>query len=164
MFARRPGDGDGLVGSPLRNSSFGGFGTTAPSSTPIRPANGDLSPTVASPPRQASMSMLTQELQRTKLDAARSAASASASASAVGMQRTKSGGSTGGGRAVSGQSAVGRERIEEEQDLFDMDELGDPNRMASAPRPIPNGGISGERERRGSGEFGAIGQGRSTPK
>lgn len=109
--------------------------------------------------------MLTQELQRTKLDAARSQAAAS-----VGMTRTKSGGSTGGRtsleRAVSG-SSVGRERIEEEQDMFDMDELGDQSK--AAPRPIPNG-----HSQRSSGtysgspsanepNFGAIG-GHRTPK
>ena len=174
VFARgnRPADGDGLVGSPLRNSSFGGFATSAP-----RPshANGDLSPTVSSPPRQASMSMLTQELQRTKLDAARSQA-------AVGMTRTKSGGSSAGGggrssleRAVSGQS-VGRERIEEEQDLFDMEELGDGSFKAGSPRLMPNGGASQRSSGSGGGgvysgspsgsgepNFGAIG-GHRTPK
>lgn len=161
MFARRPADGDGPVGSPLRNTSFGGFGTTTSRST-----NGDLSPTVASPPRQASMSMLTQELQRTKLDAARS----HQAAASVGMTRTKSGGSTGGRssleRVVSGQS-VGRERIEEEQDMFDMDEIGDPSRGAA--RPIPNGnsrsnsGNLGGSPRADEPDFGAIG-GHRTPK
>ena len=179
MFSRRPADGDGLVGSPLRNSSFGGFSNTIPNNNAAatsRPtANGDLSPTVASPPRQAAMSMLTQELQRTKLDAARSHAAA---ASSVGMTRTKSGGSTGRSsleRAVSGQS-VGRERIDEEQvDMFDMEDMqvgdaggGRGGGAGASPRAIPNG-----RERRsgsfsrspgeGEGRFGAIG-GHRTPK
>lgn len=146
----------GQVGSPLRNASS--YFTTVPPRT-----NGDLSPTVSSPPRQASMSMLTKELQRTKLDAANSGASA------VGMTRTMSNGSTGRSsldRAMSSTS-VGRERIEEEQELFDMDEFVDPSR--SAPRVINSNGSarssgqwSGNRgfgSSPGNGEagFGAIG-------
>ena len=155
-------DAEGHMGSPLRNP---GFAFTSSSS---RPTSGDLSPTVSSPPRQASMSMLTQELQRTKLDAARSQA-----ATAVGMTRSVSNGSTGRtslDRALSTHS-VGRERIDEEQDLFDMDELGDPSR--SAPRTIPNGSSSsgGAWNARPFGSspghiepgFGAIG-GHRTPK
>jgi hypothetical protein len=117
------GDGEGVIGSPLRHESAY-FPTTDSR------ANGDLSPTVNSPPRQASMSMLTKELQRTKLDAANS------QAGAVGMVRTASNGSTGRtslDRAMSSNS-VGRERIDEEQELFDMDEVVDGSR--TAPRPI----------------------------
>ena len=125
-------DTEGHVGSPLRN-----YGLAS-----ARPTSGDLSPTVSSPPRQTSMSMLTQELQRTKLDAARSQAAA-----AVGMTRTVSNGSTGRtslDRAMSSHS-VGRERIDEEQDLFDMDEIGDLSK--TAPRTIPN------RENRSAGSW-----------
>ena len=133
MFSRgQPGrsDAEGHVGSPLRRdgSYFGSQSTRA---------NGDLSPTVSSPPRQASMSMLTQELQRTKLDNKLDAARSQAAA-AVGMTRSVSNGSasrTSLDRALSSAS-VGRERIEEEQDLFDMDEIGDPSR--TAPRIISN--------------------------
>lgn len=149
------------VGSPLRNASS--YFTAMPSRT-----NGDLSPTVSSPPRQASMSMLTKELQRTKLDAANAGASAGGVTSA-GMTRTMSNGSNGRSsldRAMSSTS-VGRERIEEEQELFDMDEFLDPSR--SAPRAInsnesarSSGQWSGNRgfgSSPGSGEtgFGAIG-------
>lgn len=140
--------------------SYGFFSASSPRT------NGDLSPTVSSPPRQASMSMLTQELQRTKVDIKRDAARSQA-ASAVGMTRTVSNGSTGRSsldRALSSAS-VGRERIEEEQELFDMDEIGDPSK--TAPRAIINpsarssGAWSGKAfgSPPGNGEptFGAIG-------
>ena len=128
IFARsQSGRNDG------RNYGFNFAASSSPRT------NGDLSPTVSSPPRQASMSVLTQELQRTKvdnkLDAARSQAAA-----AVGMTRTLSNGSTGRSsldRALSSAS-VGRERIDEEQELFDMDEIGDPSK--TQPRAIANVG------------------------
>ena len=69
MYARAQNgrsEQDPNLGSPLRHSGFG-FGMQS-----SRPTTGDLSPTFSSPPRQASMSMLTQGLQRTKIDAARS--------------------------------------------------------------------------------------------
>ena len=81
--------------------------------------------------------MLTQELQRTKVDSKRDAARTQAAA-AVGMTRTVSNGSNGRSsldRALSSAS-VGRERIEEEQEVFDMDEIGDPSK--TAPRVIIN--------------------------
>jgi hypothetical protein len=149
------GDGEG-VGSPLRNASSY-FGMAASRT------NGDLSPTISSPSRQASMSMLTKELQRTKLDAA------SSQAAAVGMTRTTSNGSTGRtslDRAMSTNS-VGRERIDEEQDLFDMDEV-DPSR--TAPRAIDPGSktsgsgpwVPGKAFGSLPGAFGAIGGHRTT--
>ena len=54
------------------------------------------------------------------------------------MTRTLSGGSTGRSSLDRARSAngVGPERIDEEQELFDMDELGDPSR--TAPRAIPS--------------------------
>lgn len=111
MFARSAmRDGVGHVGSPLRDSSFPTFGST--------PTNGDLSPSVSSPPRQASMSMLTQELQRTKLDAARSVSGQQAPV----PSRTLSNGSNGRAsmdRALSSNSVA--QRIEEDQEVFDMD-------------------------------------------
>ncbi|KAK3679116.1 hypothetical protein LTR37_021429 [Vermiconidia calcicola] len=161
MFTRNQtgrGEGEYTAASPLRNSSsyFG----------PSSRANGDQSPSVSSPPRQASMSMLTKELQRTKLDAT------SSQAAAVGMIRTLSNGSTGRtslDRALSGNN-VGRGRIEEEQELFDMDEVVDPSR--TAPRAINNdsnrnsgtwsgGRAFGSPPRDGEPTFGAIGGHRS---
>jgi len=86
------------------------------------------------------MSMLTQELQRTKLDAARSQGAPRTNGATPimppGPTRTLSNGSTGRkslDRAMSSNS-VGRERIDEEQELFDMDEITAPTR--SAPRPV----------------------------
>ena len=126
-------DGDGPMGSPLRNASFNYFSTTSR-------ANGDLSPTVSSPPRQASMSMLTQGLQRTKLDNKLDAVRSHAAASSVGMTRTLSNGSNGRtslDRTLSSASR-GRDKIDEEQELFDMDEIGDQSK--TAPRPIASNG------------------------
>lgn len=62
----------GHVGSPLRNSSL--HPGANPSSRPIPRTNvsGDTSPFVASPPRQSSMSMISQQLQRTRLQRAES--------------------------------------------------------------------------------------------
>ncbi|KAF2173585.1 hypothetical protein M409DRAFT_61933 [Zasmidium cellare ATCC 36951] len=133
MFARTAmRDGVGHVGSPLRDSSF-------PTSNPINSStNGELSPSVSSPPKQASMSMLTQELQRTKLDAARSVSGPQAPV----PSRTLSNGSTGRAsmdRALSTNS-VGQ-RIEEDQEVFDMD---------FEPKSNTNGG------------FGPVGGGRTS--
>ncbi|EME42136.1 hypothetical protein DOTSEDRAFT_73055 [Dothistroma septosporum NZE10] len=123
-------DGLGHVGSPLRDSSF-------PTSHPAGySSNGELSPGLSSPPRQASMSMLTQELQRTKLDAARGKR-------APVPTRTLSNGSasrTSMDRALSSNSVS--QRIEEEQELFSMD-------FDSTPK-------------RNDANFGAIGGGRTT--
>jgi hypothetical protein len=57
----------GHVGSPLRNSSL--HPGASPSSRPIGKPNvsGDSSPYLASPPRQSSMSLLSQNLKRTNL-------------------------------------------------------------------------------------------------
>jgi hypothetical protein len=62
----------GHVGSPLRNSSL--HPGASPSSRPIaRPSNsGDSSPYLASPPRKSSMSIISQQLQRTRLSRAES--------------------------------------------------------------------------------------------
>ncbi|CAL3969759.1 unnamed protein product [Diplocarpon coronariae] len=60
----------GHVGSPLRNSSL--HAGAAPSSRSVaRPGvSGDASPYLASPPRQSSMSIISQQLQRTRLSRA----------------------------------------------------------------------------------------------
>jgi hypothetical protein len=69
----------GHVGSPLRNSTL--HSGASPSPRPIaRPnASGDSSPYLASPPRQTSMSMsiISQQLQRTRLSRAESSSSES---------------------------------------------------------------------------------------
>jgi hypothetical protein len=127
----------GHVGSPLRNSSF------HPGASPNlramnRPTSGDTSPFVSSPPRHASMSMLSQQMQRTRLSGTggredtgsallpnplqplHPGISRVTSASSIGSQ----GGRLGIDRAVS-SSSINRERIEEEQGLFSMEEEED---------------------------------------
>ena len=149
VFGRTASDSTHHIGSPLRNAGF----------TFARTANGnggELSPSVSSPPKQASMSMLTQELQRTKLDAARSQAQQSATGGppppiAPGPVRTLSNGSTGRRSLDRGLSGAGVGKIDEEQDLFDMDEIGGPAKKASSS-VVANGGEAG---------FGAIGGHRS---
>lgn len=138
-------DGYGHIGSPLRNSGF------AFASAP-KPTNGELSPSVSSPPRQASMSVLTQELQRTKLDAARSQAQTIVGATShPGSVRIMSNGSNGRRSLDRGVSSTSVGKIDEEQDLFDMDEVGGPTK--ATPRSVPNGETC----------FGAIG-GHRAPK
>jgi hypothetical protein len=115
----------GHVGSPLRNSSL--HPGASPSLHPIsKSLSSDISPFVSSPPHQASMSMITQQLQRTRLST-RVVESSSDTPIHPGVVRVASGSSTGSAgpgrldRAVS-SSNIGRERIEEEQELFSMDD------------------------------------------
>lgn len=127
----------GHVGSPLRPSGFRTSSLANVSSS----ASGDNSPyAVGSPPRQASMSMLTQELQRTKLS----------EQSKAGAPRSLSNSSGHGGRnglterGIS-SSSIGRETIEEEQGLFSMEEEeGEPTsamRIPSKPTSNPAYGL-----------------------
>ncbi|KAF2734697.1 hypothetical protein EJ04DRAFT_523400 [Polyplosphaeria fusca] len=130
----------GHVGSPLRNSSL--HPGASPSLRAMnRPTSGEASPFVSSPPRQASMSMISQQLQRTRLS---SRASDGAEAPILGgnpmhpgYNRVTSSGSIGSSssrlgmdRAVSSTS-IGRERIEEEQGLFSMEEEEELERLRS---------------------------------
>lgn len=150
----RSTSGEGHFGSPLRNSGL----TFTPSISTSRPNGGDLSPTFSSPPRQASMSMLTQELQRTKLDAARS----HAAATTVGVTRTLSNGSTpqnSSDRASSSNGGAGRARIDEEQDVFKMEEVFDSAKTASAPRTIPRSGARSSDAGTGSAFYNSPGSG-----
>lgn len=140
----------GHVGSPLRNS------TLHPGASPSmramnRPTSGDASPYLASPPRQASMSMITQQMQRTRLSS-REEAVLTSSPVHPGINRvtsTSSIGSAGGrlglDRAVS-SSSINRERIEEEQGLFSMEEEEDLNKSkdgASTTSSTSNKRLSG---------------------
>jgi hypothetical protein len=119
----------GHVGSPLRNSSL--HPGASPSLRAMnRPVSGDTSPFVSSPPRQASMSMISQQLQRTRLST-REETSMTSSPVHPGINRVASassmgspGGRLGMDRAVS-SSSINRERIEEEQGLFSMEEEDD---------------------------------------
>ena len=98
------------VGSPLRESSLN-FGLS-PSLRPIgsRPASGDVSPFVASPGRQSSMSMISQQLGSTSLHPG-SARHSSSVGSGSRLDRTVS-------------SPVTTSRIDEEQGdlVFSMEE------------------------------------------
>jgi hypothetical protein len=124
----------GHVGSPLRNSSL--HPGASPSLRAMnRPASGDTSPFVSSPPRQASMSMISQQLQRTRLssrDESGLTSTPTSNPQHPGINRLTSGSSIGSNpgrlgnldRAVS-SSSINRERIEEEQGLFSMEEEED---------------------------------------
>jgi hypothetical protein len=130
------GSAFGHVGSPLRNSSLhpGASPSLRAVSKPTSGA-GDISPFVSSPPRQASMSIITQQLQRTRLqtranEGPESPAGLTPLTTTLhpGMARVASGSSVGSSasvridRAVSSSSSIGRERIEEEQGLFSMED------------------------------------------
>lgn len=142
----------GHVGSPLRNSSL--HPGASPSLRALsRPATGDASPYLSSPPRQAplSMSMISQQLQRTRLST-RDEPSVTSNPVHPGINRVTSGsnigtpsGRLGIDRAVS-SSSINRERIEEEQGLFSMEEEEDVNKSrdgASTTSSTSNKRLSG---------------------
>lgn len=62
-----PVSGFGHVGSPLRNSMLNPGSSPGPRAIGRSTSGGDISPYFASPPRQSSMSMISQQLQRTRL-------------------------------------------------------------------------------------------------
>lgn len=129
----------GHVGSPLRNSSL--HPDASPSSRPIArtSVSGDSSPYVSSPPRQSSMSIISQQLQRTRLGRAESSGSESgllpvAATRAASNPIGSGSGRTGliGERQISsssiGNGGSGRftTPIDEEQtELFTMDGMED---------------------------------------
>ncbi|KAH7378242.1 hypothetical protein BKA66DRAFT_421346 [Pyrenochaeta sp. MPI-SDFR-AT-0127] len=140
----------GHVGSPLRNSAL--HPGASPSLRAInRPTSGDASPFVSSPPRQASMSMITQHMQRTRLSS-REEVGITSNPMHPGINRVTSGtsinnssGRLGLDRAVS-SSSISRERIEEEQGLFSMEEEEDLNKSkdgASTTSSTSNKRLSG---------------------
>jgi hypothetical protein len=119
----------GHVGSPLRNSTLHPGASPSLRALP-RPTSGDASPFFSSPPRQASMSMISQQLQRTRLSS-RASEEGGLNSTHIhpGVNRVTSTSSIGSSsgrlgmdRAVS-SSSINRERIEEEQEgLFNMEE------------------------------------------
>ncbi|KAK3670666.1 hypothetical protein LTR78_009501 [Recurvomyces mirabilis] len=123
-------NGLGHVGSPLRNTGL---------------ANPTGSKANVSPPQQSSMSVLTQEFQRAKLDPTRPEAQVNG-----GAMRSLSNGSTVRGSLDRGLSNTSVSKIDEEQDLFDMEGFGDLTR--NVQKPVPNGEMS----------YGAIGAHRAT--
>ncbi|KAF1945656.1 hypothetical protein EJ02DRAFT_338262 [Clathrospora elynae] len=140
----------GHVGSPLRNSCL--HPGASPSLRAMnRPTSGDASTFLSSPPRQASMSMISQQLQRTRLSS-REEAGMTSNPMHPGINRVTSGSSIGSSsgrlgldRAVS-SSSINRERIEEEQGLFSMEEEEDLNKSrdgASTTSSTSNKRLSG---------------------
>ncbi len=143
--------GFGHVGSPLRNS------TLHPGASPAlraisRPTPGDISPHFASPPRQTSMSMISQQLQRTRLSRAESS-SGSIESAGPGPGSGKLGGmgttATKLDRVVSSSSVNHNRTVssidEEPGEVFSMEEEEDPRRSNAwnvmntgtrSPRPI----------------------------
>ncbi len=123
----------GHVGSPLRNSTL--HSGASPSSRPIaRPhASGDSSPYVASPPRTSSMSMsiISQQLQRTRLSRPESGGSESGLHPSRIASNPIGSGARVGERQVSsssiGNGGSGRftTPIDEEQGVFDMEGMED---------------------------------------
>ncbi|KAI9816565.1 MAG: hypothetical protein M1827_001697 [Pycnora praestabilis] len=147
-----PITGFGHVGSPLRNSSL------HPGASPnlravSRPTSGDVSPFFATSPRQFSMSMISQQLQRTRLSRAESSESGiglhPGFAAAAHRHSVGGGGGSAMGvpngrldRAVS-SSSIGNSRIDEEQGdfVFSMEEEEDTKRYSGGWN-YPTGGRS----------------------
>ncbi len=121
----------GHVGSPLRNSSL--HPLASPNMRPTKIA-GDMSPSFASPPRQSSMSIISQQLARTKLSSHNPESNDSSTPTnnntlQAGLARRPSSSSNLSNRAVSSGSIAGTGRIEEEQDgVFSMEEEDDDHR------------------------------------
>ncbi|MCJ1362232.1 hypothetical protein MMC16_001334 [Acarospora aff. strigata] len=127
----------GHIGSPLRNSSL--HPGASPSLRAVsRPTSGDVSPFVSSPPRQSSMSGISQQLQRMRI--ARVEPTESSPGLHPGSARHPS--NTRLDRAVS-SSSVGTSRIDEEQGdfVFSMEEEDDAKRIGGG-WAYPAGGRS----------------------
>ncbi|KAF2495064.1 hypothetical protein BU16DRAFT_561373 [Lophium mytilinum] len=168
LFSRRPNEGGvesgsgpggasafGHVGSPLRNSSLHPGASPSIRAT-ARPTSGDGSSFLASPPRQtSSMGLLAQQLQRTRIN---SRASDGSDHPGMGMRVLSAGsiGSSAGGRisvdrAVS-SSSINRERIDEEQGLFSMEEEEEAERSKEKSKDEPTvGPLSSANQKRLSG-------------
>ena len=148
----------GHVGSPLRNSTLH-FGTSPSSAYRSSSQTLPIGNTLSSPPRQSPMSIISQQLQRTRLGGkADSNESPSglhpASARSVTAPTTTS----RPDRAVSNTSAQ-RNRIDEEQGdcMFSLDE-----EEFSTVKKSTNGIWNTTGENRSSPRLGSVGQGRIT--
>lgn len=131
------GSAFGHVGSPLRNSSLHPDASPRLRATSSHTISGDLSPRFASPSRQSSMSMISQQLSRTRLasrasDPSAVGGDATATVSLNSVRYPSSSSSSNLNRAVS-SSSMGTRRINEEQadGVFPMEEEED---AASAKR------------------------------
>ncbi|KAI9643186.1 hypothetical protein NHQ30_007802 [Ciborinia camelliae] len=154
----------GHVGSPLRNSLL--HEVVSPSSRPIARPNtsGDASPYLASPPRQTSMSIISQQLQRTRL--ARAEANdtepslLSSSAARTITTPIGSGRSAFADRQASSSSGRFTTPIDEEQGdfVFNMEGMDDDEK--SQKRSSGPWTIVGNNK---SSNLGAVGGGRNIP-
>ena len=148
----------GHVGSPLRNSSLHTL-----ASPPLRATKvpGDTSPAFASPPRQSSMSMISQQLARARISSQAAEPNENASPNhSSGLQpssiRHASLSSNPSNRVLSSSSAGGTGRIDEEQGegVFSMEEEDDDHRKRYS------GNTWGYNSGKASPRLGAIGSGR----
>ena len=123
----------GHVGSPLRNSSL--HPLTSPSLRAVKIPS-DMSPAFASPPRQSSMSMISQQLARQRISSQTSDSNEYPTSNAKpsnsnpalhpGSARNASSSSSLMNRAISSSGISGTGRIDEEQDgVFSMEEEDD---------------------------------------
>lgn len=127
----------GHVGSPLRPNALRSSSLNISSSAGEANQYG-----IGSPSKQASMSMLTQELQRTKISDQSKPAQSSLYAPGAGRAMSNGSGAGRAGLVERGISStsLGRETIEEEQGLFSMeDEEGEPSSAVSYPSSSRNG-------------------------
>ncbi|KAF2759943.1 hypothetical protein EJ05DRAFT_316352 [Pseudovirgaria hyperparasitica] len=164
----------GHVGSPLRNSTL--HPGASPSLRAVRqPTATDVSPFVSSPPRQSSMSMISQQLQRTRLSSRASSnpnvndpdhpSLQPSSSLHPGMARATSGSSIGSitgrtslDRALSSGSIGRSDRIDEEQGLFSMEDEEEMEKRRIEKEGAGLGAItpSGSANKRFSGGWGAF--------
>ncbi|KAI4281223.1 MAG: hypothetical protein L6R38_003852 [Xanthoria sp. 2 TBL-2021] len=125
----------GHVGSPLRNSSMPVDRSPSLRATSNPARSGDVSPYLSSPPRQSSMSMISQQLARTQLSSKADSGFIDSSSS-TGLHpnsaRTQNQTSSSTARLdrVTSPSSINNERIEEEQGdgVFSMEEEEDIHR------------------------------------
>ena len=124
----------GHVGSPLRNTSLQPRGSPGLRATSNPGLSGDISPHFASPPRQSSMSALSQQLSHTRLASRTDSASGNEPTNGLhpGSARHHSQANGRLDRAVS-SSSIGTSRIDEEQGdcVFSMEEEDDHNKRYS---------------------------------
>ena len=152
-----PTTGFGHVGSPLRNSSL--HPGASPSLRAVsRPTSGDVSPYLASPPRQSSMSMISQQLQRTRLSRQESESPSGLHPAVARYPPSSTNGRLD--RAVS-SSSIGNSRIDEEQGdfVFSMEEEDDgkSSKRYSGGWNYPIGGRSPRLNSVGGGKTGNTG-------
>ncbi|KAL8851073.1 MAG: hypothetical protein Q9221_003969 [Calogaya cf. arnoldii] len=158
----------GHVGSPLRNSSMPVDRSPSLRATSNPARSGDVSPFLSSPPRQSSMSMISQQLARTQISSKTEGGFVDYNSS-TGLHpnsaRTPNLTSSSNARLdrVTSSSSINNERIEEEQGdgVFSMEEEEDIHRKrhsGNAWNSVPN---SGQQQERLVPSLGAIGTGRT---